>query len=79
MTGVRNGLRWPYGDTRMGELGQSKRGQKETDKSNIDSGELRVQHTRLKYKEGRTGKIQMKHGSEGSLGKLSIYRERSGE
>ena len=50
-----------------------------TDKSNVDSGELRVQCTRLKYKEGGTGKIQMKHRSEGSLGKLSIHRERLGE
>ena len=50
-----------------------------TDKGNVDSGELRVQCTRLKYKEGGTGKIQMKHRSAESLGKLSIHRERSGE
>ena len=50
-----------------------------TEKSNIDSGELRVQCTRLKYKEGRTGKIQMKYRSKGSLGKLSVHRERLGE
>ena len=67
------------GDTRMRDLGQSKQGQKETDKSNVDARELRIQSTRLKYKEGGTGKIQMKRGSEGSLGKLSIHRERSGE
>ena len=67
------------GDTRMRDLGQSKQGQKETDKSNVDSRELRIRSTRLKYKKGGTGKIQMKHGSEGSPGKLSVHRERSGE
>ena len=64
------------GDTREKDLDQSERWIK---RSNVDSGELRVQGTRLKYKEGRIGKIQMKHGSKGSPGKLSIHRERSGE
>ena len=68
--------RWPEsgtdsggltGGTRTRDLGQSKRGQKGVDISNVDSGELWVQSTRLKYNEGRTGKIQMKHKSEGSL------------
>ena len=64
------------GDTTERDLDQSKRWIK---RSNIDSRELRIQSTRLKYKEGGTGKIQMKCGSEGSPGKLSIHRERSGE
>ena len=50
-----------------------------TDKSNVDSRELRIQSIRLKYKEGGTGKIQMKYGSAGSPGKLSVHRERSGK
>ena len=41
-------------DTRDKDLSQSKRGARE---SNVDSGELRIQSTRLKYKEGGTGKI----------------------
>ena len=64
------------GDTRERDLDQSKRWIK---RSSVDSRELRIQSTRLKYEEGRTGKIQMKHGSEGSPGKLSIHRERLGE
>ena len=41
-------------DTRDKDLSQSKRGARE---SNVDSRELRIQSTRLKYKEGGTGKI----------------------
>ena len=44
-------------DTRDEDLSQSRGGQEKADKSNVDSGELRIQSTRLKYKEGRTGKV----------------------
>ena len=76
MAGVRSGLWQLYKGHRSEKVRSSKRQARE---SNVDSGELRVQCTRLKYKEGGTGKIQMKHRSEGSPGKLSVYRERLGE
>ena len=41
------------------DLDQSKRWIK---RSNVDSRELRIQSTRLKYKEGRTGKMCHCHG-----------------
>ena len=75
-TGVWNRLWRPYERHKSERVGSSKRWARE---SNVDSRELRVQCTRLKYKEGGTGKIPMKHGSEGSPGKLSVHRERLGE
>ena len=54
MARVWNGLWRPYGDTRVRRL---RGGARRADKSNVDSGELRIQSTRLKYKEGGTGKI----------------------
>ena len=43
----------PSRDTGTEVLDQAER----TERSNVDSGELRIQSTRLKYKEGGTGKI----------------------
>ena len=41
------------GDTRGSDLDQARDGQEKADKSNVDSGELRVQHTRLNIQRRR--------------------------
>ena len=63
-TRVQNRLQWPYERHKSETVRSSKRRVRE---SNVDSGELCIQNTRLKYNEGGTGKIQMKHESKGIL------------
>ena len=63
----------------MGELGQSKQGQKETDKSNVDSEDMKYRKEILNtitVEQRRWDEMQVWRESKGNLG---TQRERSGE